>query len=198
MLNKIIENKVDNILNYIDNDMFSMEKNDPVHDYILSNNCYEWYYTIAKVLKPKSILEIGVRFGYSLVSMMKGAENSIEYVLGMDNDSYIHNSTQLARGYCELVKPNITTIDVVNSQKIQKLDRHFDLVHIDGDHTYNGKIYDLNLIKNNCIYCIIDDYDFIDSVRKATDDFMLDNTSIIKNKLYIPSFRGTMILEFAR
>lgn len=196
MLNKIIENKIENIMTYIDSDMFVYEQNDPLHDYILSKNCYEWYYTIAKTLQPKSILEIGVRFGYSLVSMMKGAEDSVQTVVGIDNDSYIWNSAQVARKYCETVKPNITTIDVIDSQQLQTLDRQFDLVHIDGDHTYIGKVHDLNLVKTHCKYCIIDDYDFIETVRKATDDFINDNSSIIKNKLYIPSFRGTMILEF--
>lgn len=196
MLELIKQNKIHSIFNVVDGVIFKNEINDPVHDYITSGNYYEWYYTIANTLQPTTILEIGVRFGYSLYSMMCGAKETINRVVGMDNNSYIYDSTEYAKYHCNLIKENVVDIKNVDSQSIQQLDEFFDLVHIDGDHSRNGKLHDLELIKHNCRYCIIDDYDSMEIVRDVVNEFIYNNSDMIKDSLYINSCRGTMILEF--
>ena len=76
------------------------------------------------------------------------------------------------------------------------MERNFDLVHIDGDHGYFGKLQDLNLIKNNCKVVIIDDYEYILEVHSATNEFLARNSEIIKNWYIINSLRGTFVIEF--
>jgi cephalosporin hydroxylase len=174
-----------------------IEKDCSGHDYITCRNYYEIYYAIAKHYQPESILEIGVRYGYSLYSMMVASER-LNYVRGYDNDNYNADSVERANANISAVISEKIDFKVENldTQNIDKLDRFYDLIHIDGDHSYEGKVHDLNLIKGSCKILIVDDYNNFDSVKNATNDFVNQNEDIIKNKFLINSLRGSYIIEF--
>lgn len=187
------------------------EKNE--HDYIHCNDYYELYYAISKFYQPETIFEIGVRYGYSLYSLIKGSDK-VDYVLGYDIDQeYYRNkewvskkmnlesnkislveiaSSQLKK-FCEGVDVNI---EKRNSQEIAELDGFMDLIHIDGDHSYQSKIHDLEITKQKGKVIIVDDYFHIGAVKMATDDFIKSNSSIIKNHYLLNSLRGTYIIEY--
>ena len=93
MIEQIYNLKPNSIYDVVDKSFF-IEK-DMNYDY-LPPNCfdyYEIYYAISKYYKPSSILEIGVRYGYSLISMILGS--NVNYVEGWDIDLYhkLHNET---------------------------------------------------------------------------------------------------------
>ena len=71
-----------------------------------------------------------------------------------------------------------------------------DLIHIDGDHSYQSKIHDLEITKQKGKVIIVDDYFHIGAVKMATDDFIKSNSSIIKNHYLLNSLRGTYIIEY--
>jgi len=187
------------IFDLIPEDIFIQDIGNPEHDeYIKSGNCYEHYYDLAKKYNPKSILEIGTRYGYSLCSMVAGSMDTVEYVEGWDDNSYNPKSIEFARinlthilGYT-----NAYSFKCINSHNVKILDRQFDLVHVDGDHGYYGKLQDLDLIKNNCKVVIIDDYEYILEVHSATNDFLVRNKDLIKDWYVIKSLRGTFVIEF--
>lgn len=188
-----------NILEILPIEIFKNDIGQPVHDvYIKSGNCYEHYYQLSQKYKPKSILEIGVRFGYSLSSMVAGSLDTVEYVEAWDMNAYEEDSLSVA-------KSNV--VDILgykgkhsfrhtDSHSVKKVIRKFDLVSIDGDHSYEGLLQDLELLKHNSKVMIIDDYTFIGDVKKATDDFISNNSDIVKNHYLIDSVRGTYIIEF--
>ena len=48
----------------------------------------------------------------------------------------------------------------------------------------------------NCNYVILDDYDYHTDVRNSVSDFMRQNSERIEWGLYIPTFRGSMLIKF--
>lgn len=189
--------KPNSIFEIISEDFF-FEKNIP-NDYINCKKYYEYYYAISKYYQPSSILEIGVRFGYSLGSMIKGSDK-IEFVKGIDCEEagYGNNTLKTAEiNIKKYINQNIKYEFLLqNSHSIKELDRKYDIIHIDGDHSYDGKIQDLNLTLDHCDRIIIDDYLSFYQVRKAADDWMKINKNKIKTFYIINSIRGSLIVEF--
>lgn len=165
------------------------------YDYVWSGNCFEWYYAIGKFLQPKTFLEIGVRFGFSFLPLMIGSQK-LEYCVGWDNEEYGNNKyaiENIKQYYKGNAKFEILTVD---SHDFVKLPMFFDIVSIDGDHTYNGKILDLELTLGNSKYVIIDDYDYHRDVRNATDFFIEKYEDKILSCHYFKSFRGTLLIIY--
>lgn len=196
MKNEILNLKPESILDVMPQEFF-FELGTEHDEYLKSNNYYEFYYAISKFYKPKKILEIGVRYGYSLGVMIKGS-GLVEKVVGIDNDDYHQGSLSVAQN--NLKKHVSSDLEYVfsniDSHTIPKFDEYYDLIHIDGDHTYEGKLKDLDLLKNACKIAIIDDVYHIPDVSSAANDWMEKNKDIIKSSFLLDSMRGTLILEF--
>jgi predicted O-methyltransferase YrrM len=197
MKEKILNLMPSSILDKVDSQFF-IEINQEQHkSYIKSGNYYENYYALSSYYQPKSILEIGVRYGYSLGSMIS-ASNVIEKVTGIDNDEYIFGALDKAK---ENIKKYINSnvelnFSLQNSHDIEKLEYH-DIIHIDGDHSYDGKLKDLKLTIGACKIVIIDDYLEFGDVNKSTNDFISYNKDLIENTYVLDNHsRGTMIIEY--
>lgn len=109
-------------------------------DYYLSCNNYEWYFTFGKMFKPKHILELGVRYGYSAASMIYGSEFGLENVIsytGVDWEE-IPMSNQIARDNLNKLFPyleiNIVTSDTNKLEHYMVDNKMFDLIHLDACH----------------------------------------------------------------
>lgn len=197
MKEKVLNLIPSSILDKVDSKFFIEIDQEKHQSYIKSGNYYENYYALSSYYQPKSILEIGVRYGYSLGSMIS-ASNVIEKVTGIDNDEYSLGSLEIAK---DNIKKYINSdvelnFSLQDSHKIDKLEYH-DMIHIDGDHSYDGKLQDLKLTINACKVVIIDDYlEFVD-VNKSTNDFISYNKDIIKDTYILDNHpRGTMIIEY--
>jgi hypothetical protein len=192
MITEIFAHKPDSIFDVIPHEFFT--KYDK-YDYTLSGNCFEWYYAIAKTIQPKTFMEIGVRFGFSFLPTLVGS-NSIEYALGWDLETYGNNqiaTNNIAKFYKGNCKWKIEHMD---SQKQTQLPQFFDLISIDGCHDYSCKIHDLKLAMANSRYALLDDYDYHVDVRNSINQFMRDHVSKIEWGLYLPTFRGSMLIKF--
>ena len=169
------------------------------YDYLNCNIYYEYYYAISKFYQPSSILEIGVRFGYSLGSMIRGSDK-IEFIKGIDCEALVYGVDTLKTAEANIKKyinPNVKC-EFLNqdSHSIKELDRKYDLIHIDGDHSYEGKVQDLNLALDHCKVLLVDDYFFLYQVANATNDWIMGNKHKIKSIYIVNSFRGTLVIEF--
>ena len=197
LIGRILKLKPNSIFDII-TESFFFELGTPHDEYLKCGNYYEFYYAIAKYYAPKSILEIGVRYGYSLASMMCGGASSIKKVVGYDIDQYEENSLSIADSN---IKMHLSSLDIdcrlelKNSQSISRLDEVYDIIHIDGDHSYHGKLHDLNLALRHSRIIIVDDYNHLPDVRKAVDDWVNANKIYLKNTYFIDSIRGTFIIE---
>lgn len=161
---------------------------------------YRTKYAIAKLIQPKSILEIGVRFGYGAQSFLMGAPHASYMGLDADEPSWgeyqgIPREWATTR-LCEQFPTSCIATHRFNTQTddAAKLDLPFvDMVHIDGDHSFNGALKDMTTFWPLCErVMVVDDYIEIEAVAHAVDDFCASHTDAVK--LPITSFRGAALL----
>jgi hypothetical protein len=97
------------------------------------------------------------------------------FLLGIDNDGDQHGG---APGMIQHARSILAGRDfallVYDSQKLDSLPGAFDLVHVDGDHSYAGTQHDLRLAWSAGGAILVDDYFSIPAVRAAVDDFLQD------------------------
>jgi len=194
MIEQLFKEKPDSIHDVIPSEFFTKYDS---YDYVWSKNCFEWYWALGKVIKPKTFMEIGVRFGFSFLPTIQ-ASSELEYALGWDLETYGDNNIaneNIAKYYTGNAKWEIQHVD---SQEKSELPQFFDLVSIDGCHDYNCKIHDLEMAMVNSRYVILDDYDYHTDVRNSVSQFMRDNSSKIEWALYIPTFRGSQLIKFKK
>lgn len=143
----------------------------------LKTNYYNYYFSYGRYFKPKTIFEIGVRAGYTGYFLLKGS--GAQLYRGVDLECYMPNSNkkaeQLLRRACDDAK-----VTLINSHDLGKLDIKYDLIHVDGDHSYKGKIQDLELALENLAVggvIVVDDYTIknpIGKVVKKATDFVIN------------------------
>lgn len=149
---------------------------------------YRGLYAIAAELAPRSIVEIGVRAGYSAFAMLCACPHAraglkdlacrVTYYLGIEADwdeargENTHGGRHGAWRHAErLLAPFDAQILLAASHNIRRLPAA-DLIYVDGDHSLTGCAADLDLAGESMPRCIlVDDYDNIPEVRTACDAF---------------------------
>lgn len=157
-------------------------------------------FDVSRLAKPRVIAEIGVRAGYSGLAMLLAAPEA-RYI-GFEADKGTFGGVQ---GFTAAAVPRVLAgfkheIRYVDSQTLSRIDDEIDLFHVDGDHSYDGTMHDLELAWACSQYVLVDDYDFIRPVQAAVDHF------IVTHRLAFPAvqalsdggFRGSMLMLGAR
>lgn len=159
---------------------------------------YDYKYRIVSMIQPKSIVEIGVRFGYSAAAMLSASPEAS--YCGIDADNQSHGGVKGAHlkafdmflrffrdnGSIEIKNADTNTINEIP---------HGELIHIDGDHSYNGCAHDLRLAYNvQPKWILVDDYNHISDVRDAVINF-IDKFSL--SSIILPSPRGDALIQVA-
>lgn len=138
-------------------------------------NYYRVKYEVAERLQPKSILEIGVRAGYSAQCFLWACPEA--RYLGIDADRGKWGGRVGFWLYAwGLLRQYDVEMHIADSQQMRPADlalrRTWDFWHIDGDHTYLGALHDLVMGANaGAKWMLLDDYDYIGDVQRAGDDF---------------------------
>jgi len=157
---------------------------------------YGLYSHICRKLQPATILEIGVRGGYSAWSMLQAVPDAT--YLGID----LNQGTWGGQiGYIDQAKDMLTrtypqadiTILEGDSQSINELPKRFDLIHVDGHHGYEQALHDLELCFPYADYIIVDDVDFATTVRMAVNEFLTRHPGI--KAVHYQSWRGLVVME---
>ncbi|NEU74134.1 methyltransferase domain-containing protein [Hassallia byssoidea VB512170] len=168
---------------------------------IATSEYYNFYYSYANSWKPKSILEIGVRRGYSAVSMLIGSGDSLERFVGIDSEVDLPSSSKFAQEIFRAhsnAEIKLINIDTQNSY-IQDDIGIFDLIHIDADHTFHGCINDVllalslskpgtKIIVDDCLYA---------PVRAAVEAVAKIYDTDLELK-YVTNFRGHGLIQTLR
>jgi hypothetical protein len=169
--------------------------------------CVSEKYEIACRLKPKVIVEIGVRLGYSAHAFLSAVPNAVYH--GIDVWGGGHGGTQIAgREYVmEMLTRNFPNASIVlhtcNTQTMPWPEVPFaDLFHVDGDHTTQGALHDMRGASELIAVggaMLVDDYDHIGEVRHAIEEFkreFVGKHGYGYNKAeYIPTFRGDVLFS---
>lgn len=161
----------------------------------LNANCYVWHYSLGYYLRPRIVVEIGTRFGYSILSMFRSPQSRerLQMVYCFDNESCAAGSTKHAAKHFNA--NNIPhTISVVDTQTLDELPiSGADLCHVDADHSSDGCMHDC-LIAWECLkqggYLLIDDAKFY-SVASGASEFLL---KVNRHAEFLPSLRGMFLV----
>lgn len=164
--------------------------------WLASWGLYPQLYALGRTLAPSRILEIGTLYGHGMAAVLRGAAPYVERVDVIDAETYF------AGGYLAKARENLQAmLAQVNRARVyrnappvrltvwqwdtkdglpfeDKPKPHqrdwFDLVLVDGDHSYDGKRRDLALAWNTLLpggHLYVDDVHSMPHVRQAVQDF---------------------------
>ncbi len=161
---------------------------------------YKTKYAIAKMIQPDSIIEVGVRFGYSAYSFLLAAPHVMYTGLDIDEPSwgpYEGIPRLWAQRRLRDTYPNASIetclCDTQEDTSPLLLPTHADMVHIDADHSFLGALHDMTIFWSYCNrVMVIDDYTQIREVTEAVTAFMVANKDAIL--LETASLRGSAII----
>jgi hypothetical protein len=158
---------------WVDGDPF--QPSEAVRDY------YATKAAIAAWLQPDSVVEIGVRAGYSALAFYLGHPYS--WYQGYDAD---RGDWGGLKGYCRFAEESLGQlprlyrweIEIADSQRLAALREPvggIDMAHVDGDHGWAGAVHDITLCLNaGARYVVLDDYAFVPAVRAAGEDVVTE------------------------
>lgn len=110
-----------------------------------AQNYYGYYWQIGRAHRPKSILEIGVRFGYSAICLIDGAGTNPDY-FGIDHEHFPGSNAYAHEHIKEHTKGRVMILNKTSQEvSTSMLPCRFDLAHVDAGHTYTKVMADLDL-----------------------------------------------------
>ncbi len=164
-------------------------------DWVSGDDAYTWLYAFGYVARPRSGVEIGTRFGYSLWAVASGADLS-----GMDLTVYDAelDSDKDPLKVCEAwfaKQPHNLTVHRQNTQEMTYLNvKPVDYAMVDADHSEAGAYHDVRLVwpvVKPGGWILVDDTNPGD-VRKAVDRFVAEAGCEFA---HVRNFRGLSILK---
>ena len=156
-------------------------------DGFYNTNLLSMFDDIKRIINPNTIFEIGTHCGYSSLAFLSYLDTSYLISIDIDGHSIEKNKLDIVNNILTKYFPDIFCSYVISSfehDSILKLlnNRKIDLIHIDGDHTYNGVIRDLELSKKiQTKYVLVDDFTTSDNIRLAVKDSNIDIIKIYDN-----------------
>ena len=175
---------------------------------------YPFYWAYTNYFKPQSIVEIGVRNGYSLISMALGNSEKILIFTGKDNEQHhivktpyvlaVDNAEEATFFNVEKWESEYGLLGLHlfegDSKNIASLNVGFDLAHVDGNHTKEYCLNDLNLCWNSLNpggILIVDDYIAVSIVKESVDQFYLnlDPITVKEHSIYSGIYGGHFLIK---
>lgn len=161
----------------------------------------EWvpYYrlkaAIAHAIQPRTILEIGVRYGYSAHAFLHGSPNA-EY-LGIDNDSGTYGGSSGALDWArESLSSHRTTLQQGNTQCMDAFPGNtYDLIHVDGQQDGVSTYRDLELALAQGRWILVDGYFWTEPNFRESNEFLLRHKDVVEYALVIPGYAGELMIK---
>ena len=172
-----------------------------------SNNDFhnrEWdtYFALSSVIKPVSVLEVGVYKGQSACAIILGSQPEIKFYRGIDGQKYLKNSNELAQKHIEMfcklnnieLDWNVSCVNTQIEEEVQnflKYQANFDWIHIDAGHTTEEAIKDIVQFwtRANRIMTV-HDYTSHPEVKEAVDRIVRDKLIDFKSSFLVHSGHG--------
>lgn len=111
-----------------------------------SPDYYPLYAALASIVRPRAVLEVGVRLGYSLVALLRG-HPEIARITGVDDESGVAGSMALALGNLKAAgwrgEPELLRLRSHQFHASWPVESRYDLAHVDGDHATPAAFLDV-------------------------------------------------------
>jgi cephalosporin hydroxylase len=162
---------------------------------------YKVKHDIVAELQPKTIIEIGVRAGYSAYYFLQACPEAQYY--GFDADNGKHGGAgpkpyiPWAEKILEEAGRSFKIYWPFDTQEAACLPHQGDFYHIDGDHTTEGVKHDLDIcfaFAPPGAHILVDDYDYLKSVREGIDQWLERNVGKLTYE-YRQSLRGEILIR---
>lgn len=156
---------------------------------------YRMKYAICKVLCPSSILEIGIRYGYSAITFLKAAPNAT-YV-GIDNNTNTYGGSSGAIHWARKITGGFdATFIIADSQKMTSFPRNqYDLIHIDGQQDGDGTFHDLELALPKARWILVDGYFWSGENMLSATHFLKKYSRFVEYAAVIPGYAGDLLIK---
>jgi len=166
---------------------------DPINYLPSLETYFRCLFRTVRELNPRSIVEIGVRAGYSAFTMLTACP-AARY-LGIDLDDGSEGGNVGASLYAaQLLAPFNAQVMLANSHHLSRLP-DCDLAYIDGDHSEAGCRSDLEMAARSARRMLVDDYETIADVRRACDAFAADRAADWAGRKIENGIRSFFLLE---
>jgi len=160
-------------------------------------NYYKLKWAIARILQPSSILEVGVRYGYSAAAFLQGCPTAKYYGIDLDTDQFggVKGAINWAK---KITQPFNAEYLVADTQTMSRFPGGvYDLIHVDGQQDGNGSFHDLQLAVNQSHYVLVDGYLWTTQNFTAINDFLFRYSDIFDFYWVIPGYAGELLIKVA-
>ena len=156
---------------------------------------YRLKYSLCKAIGPQSILEIGVRYGYSAATFLEATPNAT--YIGIDNDSTSFGGAKGAFKWAEKITAGRSAeFLLLDTQKITSLPGEFyDLIHIDGQQDGDGTYHDLEMALEKGHYILIDGYFWSKENMLSSTFFLQKYRNFIEYAIVLPGYAGELLIK---
>jgi SAM-dependent methyltransferase len=158
---------------------------------------YRLKWAIARHLQPRSILEIGVRYGYSAAAFLAGAPSAAYTGIDLDNDAFggVHGAIGWAR---RITSGRHARYIVGDSQTMEHFpDDRYDLIHVDGQQDGDSSFHDLQLAFRQARWVLVDGYLWTIRNFQAVGAFLFQNRDLFEFYGVIPGYAGELLIKVA-
>jgi len=156
---------------------------------------YRTKFAICRAVNPRSILEVGVRYGYSAITFLNAAPGA-SYV-GIDNDSNEFGGQYGALDWArKLLTGYPAQILVADSQRLASFPGdYYDLIHVDGQQDGDSTFRDLELGLEKGRWLLVDGYFWSRENMLSATCFMEKYQRLIAGAYVIPGYAGDLLIE---
>ncbi len=158
---------------------------------------YRMKWAISKAIEAQSILEIGVRYGYSAHAFLSASPQA-KYI-GVDADEPFFGGDIGAVDWArEALQQEGFSVDIIknNTQKWSRLpDGCYDLVHVDGQQDGDGTYHDLDMAIIQSKYILVDGYHWTRQNFLAVNEWLWNNRAAVEFSINIPGYAGDLLIR---
>jgi 2-polyprenyl-3-methyl-5-hydroxy-6-metoxy-1,4-benzoquinol methylase len=156
---------------------------------------YRMKFAICKAINPASILEVGVRYGYSAITFLKASPDATYFGIDCDTNTFggSKGAIEWAKKITEGYKADFL---IANTQQMTTFSGDFyDFIHIDGQQDGDGTVHDLELALPKAKWILLDGY-FWSKENMLSATYFLDKyRQFIDYAMIIPSYAGDLLIK---
>jgi SAM-dependent methyltransferase len=156
---------------------------------------YRLKWSIARVLQPASILEVGVRYGYSAATFLDASPQATYLGIDLDSDSF--GGVKGAMLWAEdITRAHHAEFLVGDTQKMSRFPGGiYDLVHVDGQQDGDGSWHDLQLAIKQARWVLVDGYFWTSQNFLSISYFLHRYRDVIRFYGVIPGYAGELLIQ---